>query len=55
MVFAGIEVSKAHLDLALLGPDLKRTLRFPNSEEGRKIPPGRLPPAPPGLDRPGAQ
>lgn len=36
MVFAGIDVSKAHLDLALLGPELNRTLRFPNTEEGRK-------------------
>ena len=55
MVFAGIDVSQAHLDLALLGPHLKRNPRFPNTKEGRKSLPGRPPPAPPGLDRPGAQ
>lgn len=36
MLHAGIDVSKAHLDLALLAPSLQRTLRFPNTPEGRQ-------------------
>ncbi|WP_243094721.1 IS110 family transposase [Thermus thalpophilus] len=37
MVFAGIDVSKPHLDLALASPSAKPTrLRFPNTEEGRQ-------------------
>jgi transposase len=36
MTTAGIDVSKAHLDLALLGPSYQRNLRFPNTPEGRE-------------------
>ncbi|GLV47825.1 IS110 family transposase [Thermus sp. LT1-2-5] len=37
MLFAGIDVSKPHLDLALVSPSAKPTrLRFPNTEEGRQ-------------------
>ena len=37
MTFAGIDVSKPHLDLALVSNSPKPTrLRFPNTPEGRK-------------------
>jgi len=36
MTTAGIDVSKAHLDLALLGPSYQRNLRFPNTPEGQE-------------------
>ena len=37
MTFAGIDVSKTHLDLALVSNSPKPTrLRFPNSPEGRQ-------------------
>jgi transposase len=36
MTTAGIDVSKAHLDLALLGPSYQRNLRFPNTPESQE-------------------
>lgn len=35
MTYAGIDVSKGRLDLALVGPNLVRRLRFANDDTGR--------------------
>ena len=35
MTYAGIDVSKGRLDLALVGPNLERRLRFANDDTGR--------------------